>query len=124
MSVRVVVFLLYQQSVRDHRNSASHTGDDDDVQRHSISNNDKVQEFSTHNPNFPRRDTCAMSNTEGHGQKSQVVIRVKKQNNTQNIGKNKNGKRNEEVGVWCQLKVFGANMDLRSCKKAAIQDEN
>lgn len=44
--VSVVVFLLYQQSVRDHRNSASHTrDDDDDVQRHSILNNDTFQEF-------------------------------------------------------------------------------
>lgn len=67
--ISVVVFLLYQQSVRDHRNSASHTGDDDDddVQRHSILNNDTFQEFFNARSKFPSHaDMCAtMSKTEG-----------------------------------------------------------
>lgn len=80
--ISVVVFLLYQQSVRDHRNSASHTGDDDDddVQRHSILNNDTFQEFFNARSKFPSHaETCVQlcQRLRGHGLKSHVVIRVK-----------------------------------------------
>lgn len=79
--ISVVVFLLYQQSVRDHRNSASHTrDDDDDVQRHSILNNDTFQEFFNAQSKFPSHaETCVQlcQRLRGHGLKSHVVIRVK-----------------------------------------------
>lgn len=124
--ISVVVFLLYQQSVRDHRNSASHTGDDDDddVQRHSILNNDTFQEFFNARSKFPSHaETCVQlcQRLRGHGLKSHVVIRVKDFKKYIYINhKILGGKKKVDREMMRHyLKVFGA--DLSSCGKKRQQ---